>query len=363
MLSYAIARSYWQYYDSDMMRTKWTSDNIWFMSERDSRKRDGQLPLRAYLSFPFDIPDNITPDVITEGLLTHRCPRIFDIGVLLLEIGLAKPFRGGKRRDMVAQTNLNHKIATDELLELEKEHWDGFTNKKYFDRAVKFCLNSENFILPSKPVKPSRGSAKLSNEQTPSLDTQAGILARRKIFFKNVVRPLAWLAKKGFRAQAGDIIYVNKKPDPSVPEEVSDPIEQPEPGALFHSAIDSRMWLQDLKKISQQVEHKRRRCKVAASVRIAILDTGCDENFVAFQTRKEQFAMRKDFVDPGATTMTDSFGHGTLMARLIMECAPGAEILVLRVAESTKNLEENRENIKEVRGSLKYLTPVIKLTC
>lgn len=362
MLSYAIARSYWQYYDSDMMRTKWTSDTIWFMSERESGERDDPLPLCAYLSFPFGMPDNITPDIRFEALLNHRCPRIFDIGVLLLEIGLAKPFRGGKRRDMVAQTNLNHMIATDELLRLEKEHWDGFTNKTYFDRAVKFCLDSENFIPPSKPVKPIRGSVKPSSEQTPSLDTGAGILARRKIFYKNVVRPLAWLAKRGFRAHAGDITYVNKKPDFSLLEEVSNLISQPEPGALFHSAIDSRMWLQDLKKISEQVERKRRACKVATPVRIAILDTGCDEDFSAFETRKDRFAMGKNFVNPGATTMTDSFGHGTLMARLIMECAPGAEIQVVRVAENTKKLGENQEKIKEVRGTMRYLTLVIKLT-
>ncbi|EHK41856.1 hypothetical protein TRIATDRAFT_322010 [Trichoderma atroviride IMI 206040] len=325
MLSYALARSYWQYYDSELLRIKWTSDTIWFMPEKESIEHEGQLPLCAYLSLPFDIPGNITPDIITEALMNHRCPRIFDIGILLLEIGL----------------------ATDELVELEKGHWDGFTNKNYFDRAVKFCLNSENFIPPSKPVKPFRGSVKLSSEPTTALDSRAGILARRKIFYKNVVRPLAWLAKRGFRVQAGDITYVRKKPDSSIPEEVSDPIAQPEPGALFHSAIDSRMWLQDLKRISEQVERKRRACKVAAQVRIAILDTGCDEDFIAFQGRKEQFAMGKDFVNPGATTMTDSFGHGTLMVRLIMVCAPGAEIQVVRVAENTKMLEKNRENIKE----------------
>lgn len=300
---------------------------------------------------------------MSEDLLNHRCPRIFDIGVLLLAIGLAKPFRGGKRRDMVALMNLNHNIATKELLELEKGNWEGFTSKKYFDRAVKFCLNSENFVPPPKQVKPIQGSVKLSSEQTTALDTRAGILARKKIFYKNVVRPLAWLAKRGFKAQAGDITYVNKKLDSSLPEEVPDSIAQPEPGALFHSAIDPRVWLQDLKRISEQVERKRRACKAVASVRIAILDTGCDRHFTAFQSRSEQFAVGKDFVNPGSTIMTDSFGHGTLMARLIMECAPGAEILVVRVAENTKQLEKSRENIKEVRETMRYLTLVLKLTC
>lgn len=121
VLSYAIARSYWQYYDSEFMRAKWTSNTIWFMHERESREHEGQLSLCAYLSFSFGIPGNVTLDIIYEDLLNHQCLRIFDIGVLLLEVGLAKPFRSGKevglakpfrsgnRRDMVAQANLNHK--------------------------------------------------------------------------------------------------------------------------------------------------------------------------------------------------------------------------------------------------------------
>lgn len=254
-------------------------------------------------------------------------------------------------------------MATGELLELEKTDWDGFTYKKYFDRAVKFCLDSKNFIPPSKQLEPIRGSVKLSTERTTALDSRAGILARRKIFYKNVVRPLAWIAKEGFKAQARDITYVNKKPDSSLPGGVSGTIAQPEPGALFHGATDSRMWLQDLKRISEQVERKRRACKVAAPARIAILDTGCDEDFIASQTRSEQFAIGKDFVNPGATTMTDTFGHGTSMARLIMECAPGAEIQVVRVAENTKELENNRENIKEVSTcNLTTYAALIKLT-
>jgi hypothetical protein len=351
MLSYAIARSYWQYYDSELMRTKWTSDTIWFMPEKESREHEGQLPLCAYLSFPFGISGNIPPDIISEALLNHRCPRIFDIGVLLPEIGLGKPFRSGKRRDMVAQANLNHKIATDELFELEKRHWDGFTNKKFFDSAVKFCLNSENFMPPSKQVKPIRGSIKLSSEQTTALYTRAGVLARRKIFYKNVVRPLAWLAKRGFKAQAGDITYVNKKLDSSLPKGVFDTSIHQETEALFHSSIVPKMWLNDLKKISERIEGSRRQFAITKPVRIAILDTGLNKDFLTFKMKSgllRSIVDEEDFVDSGTQAMTDIFGHGTFMARLVMECAPGADILVVRVAKNTEALKDSQENIKKV---------------
>lgn len=155
ILSYAIARSYWKYYDSEFMRTRWTSDTIWFMPE-EGRKgvHKDQLPLLAYLPFPFgtasssdDDEDDMASDIRHEDLRNHRCPRIFDIGVLLLEIGLARPFQTGHRRDRVAQANLDHKIAKDDLRELQDTEWDGFTaSKKHFDWAIQYCLDGANFV-------------------------------------------------------------------------------------------------------------------------------------------------------------------------------------------------------------------------
>ena len=351
LLSYAIARSYWQYYDSILMRSRWTSDTIWFMSDTDSGSHGGLLPLCAYLPFPFDVSGNNTPHLESAGLLNHRCPRIFDIGVLLLEIGLAKPFRTGKRRDVVSQANLNHKIATDQLLELEKTDWDGFTYKKYFDQAVRFCFNSENFIPPSKQPKTTRQGVVLPARPAIELDWQAGVLTQRKIFHKNVVRPLTWLAKRGFKAQVGDITYVNRKRRPSCQGGASDTLRQLEPEALFNGAISPKMWLRDLKKIYEHVEHKRRECRVKTPVRVAILDTGLNMDLPVFKARSGlimSITDKVDLVDPRAPTMMDSFGHGTFMARLIMECVPGAEILVARVAENTSELERSQENIKEV---------------
>ena len=238
MLAYAIAWSYWQYYDSELMRTRWKSDSIWFMPKEDARDREDQLLLCAYLSFPFGILSDTAPDFLSDELLNHRCPRIFDIGVLLLEIGLSKQFRSGNRRNWVAQMNLNHKIATDELLELENTHWDGFKNKVYFDRAVKFCLNGKNF-MPS----PRQSATTQKPSVLPTGTDSDGIRIRKRMFKKNVVLPLAWMVKRGFRAQAGEITYVNKKWNISPQQGLSELHRQQEPEALFHSAIVPQRWL------------------------------------------------------------------------------------------------------------------------
>ncbi|KAK1236933.1 hypothetical protein MKX08_007881 [Trichoderma sp. CBMAI-0020] len=271
-----------------------------------------------------------------KSQLTHKYPQIFDVGVLLLEIGLAKPFQTLKRKNEVSQANFDHKRAIDDLDELEKMNWDGFiSSKKYFDDAVKFCLKS-------KDVNPS------SEQQKP--DGKEGIVIRRR-FHEYVVRPLEWLAKKGFGTQVGHINYVNKKPSSPPQRAPGDESGKLEPEAEFHSAtVVPQMWLRDLKKISELVEHKRRECAVSAEIRVAILDTGLNREFPAFQAKSgllKSIIETKDFVNPNAPTITDTFGHGTLMARLLMECAPGAGIIVARVTKNTNKLESSRKNIKK----------------
>ncbi|KLU90797.1 hypothetical protein MAPG_10648 [Magnaporthiopsis poae ATCC 64411] len=351
VLAYAVARAYWQYYDSNLMRTKWTSESIRFMHEKGGRGHEGQLPLCAYLSFPFGVPSNPSDDVLYEDMLSHRCPRIFDIAVLLLEIGLGKPFRSANKQDPVAQANFNHKIATDQLLELHKASWDGFTNKPYFDGAVKFCFNGENFIPTSKQPRTSRQGVVVPTPPMTASERQEGIRFRRRAFYKNVVRPLEWLAKTGFMSQTGDMTYVSKKQKPLDGLALADAARLPEPEALFHSAIVPKMWLDDLKKISRQVEQKRRLAKdpVTRRIRVAILDTGFNRGLPVFEQKTSLLgciAEEKDFVD-GAPTVKDEFGHGTFMARLVMECAPGAEILVARVARNTKELGESKDRIRQ----------------
>lgn len=124
--------------------------------------------------------------------------------------------------------------------------------------------------------------------------------------------------------------------------------------ATFNSVVIPKLWLQDLKKISALVEQKRRLHNTTTRVRIAILDTGLDAQFAGFQnnsTLLDRVMDMADFTEHSATEpMTDTFGHGTFMARLIMECAPGAEIVVARVAKSTRNLEGSQSAVSKIHS-------------
>jgi hypothetical protein len=344
-------------YDSDLMRIAWTSQTIWFMPDGDAeelRETDqDQLPLCAYLSFPFGSPEPSLSDVLLEKYVVHRFPRIFDIGVLLLEIGLGKPFQRSKKRDMAGQVNTNLNMARDEHRKLENLDWDGFLSKKAFNKVVGFCLNSANFITDAEKSKP-KGSEVAKAAEPLTSDSDEGIRARRAIFYKNVVKPLAWLATVGFQAQTGSISYISKKklgiPQPGLPKTLLNP----DPEDIFHSAIIPKNWPGDLKKISALVAEKRRRHRIRTPIRVAILDTGLNKDFAIF---KDKPALLKcvtdeiDYVNPGAS-MRDNYGHGTLMARLVMECAPRAEILVARVADNMETLTASKHNIREVSRTM-----------
>lgn len=348
VLSYAVAQAYYKYYDSELMQIKWTSDTIWFMSEVDKNEQEDQLPLRAYIPLPPDLT-SITPlDVTDKERRVHQCPRIFDLAVLLLAIGLAKPFEVPKCPSKVQQANLSHMIAKDELSKLEKIQWSGLTHKSYFDSAIRFCLDEKNFVPPRQPKPTHQGDI----VPVPTWREKKGILARRKMLYRNVVRPLRYLLETGFKGKSSDITYIGKKPSAFSQEGASQTLSMPEPEALFHSDLVPKMWFANLKKISQQVEQKRQEYRVTATVRVAILDTGLDKDFPAFKTQSgliKSVTDEKDFAASStSTTMDDTFGHGTLMARLVMECAPSVEILVVRVAVSTDTLQRSQNDIKDV---------------
>lgn len=344
LLSYAIAWSYWHHYDSDLMRVQWTSERISFVHAEVSKEYKDDLPLRSYIDIPFEVSSQPGEDILPEHLgLNHRCPRIFDVGVLLLEIGLAKAFRPGRRRLPVPQANLNHKMAKDILIELENTQWEGTTIiKQHFDKVVGFCFDGENFTRTPK--------------QTRSVGQ--GISARKTTFYKNVVCPLAWMAKSGFQAQSGDFTCVKRKLGSVAPTWTSDIQPQPGPQALFHggNTIDPRSWLKNLNKIAAEVSLRRRTEGIKKRIRVTILDSGLNRDSPAFEGKKgcallKSIADEKDFVVTylDKASMTDSYGHGTFMARLVMECiAEDVEIVVARVARNTRELEGSQKNIKEV---------------
>ncbi|KAK4222784.1 hypothetical protein QBC38DRAFT_400820 [Podospora fimiseda] len=349
-LAYYIARAYWQLYESELMKTKWTSQTIWFLLEHNSKASSDQIPLRPYLEFPLVHPEKPIKEAIRNDQSTHSYPRILAIGILLLEIGCAEPFLSIRRPNDISQINGDLLLAKAQLRNLRKIKWNGFGKKSYFDDAVRYCLEYKE----EQSEATTRPRSKAEKDQRP------GILQRRQHFYKHVVKPLGWLAKRGFETQDGDIAYIHKKsrgPDRLVLDvegeaPINEPALAPEPSFHAGKVATPRSWLRDLNSISAEVTRYRRGIKKAGGtlkpIRIAVLDTGFTPlGDQPDASRLSPIIKQRNFVQPQDSSTEDIFGHGTFMVNLVMKCAPLAEIIVARVAQNTRNLVGSEDKIKD----------------
>ncbi|KAJ1322983.1 subtilisin [Microdochium nivale] len=340
VLAFNIARAYMLYYDSKLMRVKWTSRNVHFMPMyNEVELMTDKLPLRAYISFPTGHDDNSSVDeYITDESMTHCYPLIFDLGVLILEIGLCKALPSLPGATPTARVNNNHRRAKACARELKNAEWAGFEHKSVFDEVVDFCFDVRQ-AQPSVPSSHASTNMRRSG--------QAGIAERKRLISDKIVRPLAWLVNEGFGNPDRKTSYITKKQERSPDGEhgrTSEP-QQPPSRSEFHGgrAAKSIDWLNNLCKIGRAVgKQTSSRWPV-----IAILDTGLDVALLSAQFGEDAVdrIRFKDFVNN--TAKVDECGHGTLMVGLALKCAPLATIVVARVAVNSKDLEGRQASIAE----------------
>ncbi|RSL85179.1 hypothetical protein CEP51_003486 [Fusarium floridanum] len=191
-LAHSVALAFWQYYDSQLVNRAWTSDTIWLMPEPDPDPEDSseRLPLRAYIEF---YPEAIecaydASEFIMTHVLVHRCPRIQYLALVLLQIGLGRPFRGSSFHKDVLRLNTDYSVALKYLKELKSATWN-FEHKHIFDDSIEECLK---FIgLMGKDEHPDTND-------------------RRRQIYERVVSPLGWL-NRSFQRTDAEIDHLSTK--------------------------------------------------------------------------------------------------------------------------------------------------------
>ncbi|KAF5602860.1 thermostable alkaline protease precursor [Fusarium subglutinans] len=347
LLAHAIAHSFWQFYESDLMKNRWTSDDIWFMQEMDHQHLPkDQLALRVYMPLDFEDEQRNSEDE-DKSMLTHPFPHILGLGLILLQIGLVKPFKSMTHLPFISRLNRDHGAARQLLGELEKAQWARSTHRDIFARAVANCLDPRTFTTTTPKPKAIKGSTKDGLTVSACED---GI--RRKVYTE-VVEPLSKLVNIAFKADAKYVSYLARC------REVENHNKLHCQVASFHTGktIVPEEWLDNLKHISMHIMNLREEKPDHdfKPVKIAVLDTGCDAAlpFNKIPRRKKSIKAWKDFTRPGSEdklepdTMKDEYGHGSLMTRLIMEAAPLAHIYVARVAKNTRDLEFSSNQIAQ----------------
>jgi hypothetical protein len=356
-LSYTVARAFWQFYSSDLMKARWTSEDIWFIRLDKTVEESDDIPLRAFVSFPFGSQFHEAPgEFYGENEYRHCYPRILYLGIVLLEIGLGQPLsiERNPAHSLAAHINLARLKARTRLKELKKADWDGFQWKDYYVKAIGNCLESVNFKDTTMRQKPRPQGGK--SDTTTHLDS--ALEERRKALFRNVVTPLFWLATVGFENSEEVLrVPIRKKLQRQSTFAGNDELQQfwrekrTLPSFCSSGTANTQEYLADLQKIAGHIHRCRRLAKITKPIRVAILDTGCNKDLAFFQDpgRSQRIKGWKDFTASGSAVETDLFGHGTFMARLLMHVAPIVDVYLVRVAEKTDDLQNSQHSIAKVR--------------
>jgi hypothetical protein len=356
-LSYTVARAFWRFYSSDLMKARWTSEDIWFIHLDKNVEQSDDIPLRAFVSFPFGSQFHEAPsEFYGENQYLHCYPRILYLGIVLLEIGLGQSLsiERNSAHNLAAHINLARSKARTKLKELKKADWDGFQWKDYYVKAIGSCLESVNF--KDSTMRQEIWSEGGKSDTTTHLDSP--LEERKKSLFQNVVTPLFWLASVGFEDSEEVLrVPIRKKLRRQSAFAGNDKLQRfwrekrTMPSFCSGGTANTQDYLDDLQKIAGHIHRCRRLAKITKPIRVAILDTGCKKDLAFFQDprRSKRIKGWKDFTASGSAVETDLFGHGTFMARLLMHVAPIVDVYLIRVAEKTDDLQNSQYSIAQVR--------------
>jgi len=106
--------------------------------------------------------------------------------------------------------------------------------------------------------------------------------------------------------------------------------------------------MENLSSVHEYIEKRGKQFRKKPAVKIAVLDTGIDPEHPSIDgaVQTNRIAVAESFVN-GDETIDDRFGHGTHVAKLLLDVAPDAELYVAKIA----NAEEipSDHNISKVK--------------
>lgn len=343
-LAYILAMSVWQFYDSDWMKTRWTSDTIQFMKEYSfsTNKGDGNVfTSKPYFAVRFDTDDaDACESSIAAGEI-HRYPRVRSLGIMLVEIGIGSLLPRSEKEENLSQTAKANQdwLSARQYSEME-DPWPEFDYRKY-RTAVKNCLDPQ--LFDSAPFLANTDESHLA----------AGLRKRRQILYDCIVSPLEdFLQGTGWKDEIHTIGPLRPHAKSVRANPVNDSLLVPQVPSNATSSMQksSKRWLKRLQYLNRDLhESLPNSLPPGERIRIAVLDTGYDPDAIFFQhrIRRQKLVRWRDWVD-NAEDPQDSHGHGTHLVSLIMKVAPEAEICVARVAKDPKDLTGASENVAAV---------------
>ncbi|KAK1148502.1 hypothetical protein N8T08_009507 [Aspergillus melleus] len=342
VLAYIIAYSVWQYYDSDWMKTEWTSETIQFMKEaRVPGDQEKVYTWKPYLSVHFHSDDPECNEFHKTLGGVHYYPRIRALGIMLVEIGIGFPLFKENNPGQPLAARINKELLTALEYTRDRARWRDFDYPGYMS-AISHCLEPDTFNMA--PFV----------EGASSREWREGLKQRRNILYDKVVFPLEELLQGTkwmndyTKIDPLDVTgKVTKLEQVVIPEDTEERKAPKKKRTTTEKA--AARWLSRLEEFHKEL------IQVASTVglrtpgrpvRIAILDTGYDEGAPFFFLPGVQSRLKgwKDWVDQSDMPQ-DCDGHGTHLVSLIMKCAPEAELYVARIAKDARTFSDSSEYI------------------
>lgn len=330
------------------MDTKWTSDSIHFMPEphidSSTTEMGGDVfyASRPYFVIDFEGGNRPFLEYCNSYSVIYRYPRLLSLCTILLEIGRGETLTweeaGSLEGDLNANWNMVKRLAES------SRGWGDFEYSDY-RKAIRSCLNRRLF---------DEGTAEDHSQAEAEIDI------RKTAIYDTIVQPLEELIKLlGFSENIDSLDPIDsKRPFGSVKN--GQHIEVPPLNvgneaslAQEREANKSSLWLDQLSEVNGYINDIAQRCTQGQkhrAIRIAVLDTGYDDEAVFFQlpTRRRRVRQWKDFHGDSEDPV-DGNGHGTHTAALIMKVAPTADIYIARVTQDRATLRNCASKVAEVR--------------
>jgi hypothetical protein len=351
VIAYILAKSVWQYYNTDWLSALWTTDNIHFMIEKREDDMPETLAINSALPyFAFSDGDR-SKYSISESVdcsVFHRFPRILALGVILVELCRREARHPTSDNDTLERFINNNYTYSSRTIKKDYSwpHLDlDAIYKAYFKDAVAVCFDWE----------------KLDRVSGHTPDPVPGLHARRDLLWTDVVSPLQRICRiMNLIDDTGAIIHGNpylfrraRLYETVVLREESNLITkdlQPRRSVILGRALEvdnfAQKWLEEITN-SQLVRtlllHTLRSnpCN-SKPVRIAILDTGYDASNEFFTAARKRRITWRDFVGSDSPASADNpeagqdlDGHGTDVLSIALRMAPFAEFYVARVFENS----------------------------
>jgi hypothetical protein len=214
LIAYTLAKSFWQFYSSDWMGSRWTTNSLQFFPERrdndddEHNKSDHILYESPYFSLSTQKEESLlSAEFLETQSVVHRYPRVLALGIILLEIGRQRRVRNEALQHR--HGNLDNGAATPE----EKINTDLNEIRSALKRgnSPKFNLQGEvrntYKIVLENCSDPKLFELDAANQPGLGENGTLTMEERRAIIYKRIVYPLRLVLEKlGWIDQAGNII-------------------------------------------------------------------------------------------------------------------------------------------------------------